>query len=211
MVRWLRWHCPPDTGLEIRALAVRGRARYFSVTEAPHNTNFHTWMGKKHFRTPNSGVKGSGANHYLRAPALNEEQQGWMKTDLGVWEPLWSCCPVLATSPGDLLDAGDREGDDQVDHEEYDDNYEFRWKWWVMSKWLDWTLQNHLVSPSCSVASTACSSIHSRIHSTYHVLSGPSSEEHKSLAWSCIIIETKAGSSTGSQAAEELGWESRIK
>ena len=51
-----------------------------SVTEAPHNTNFHTWMGKKQFcffqtaetgnRTPDSGVKGSGANHYPRAPAL---------------------------------------------------------------------------------------------------------------------------------------------
>ena len=79
MVRWLRWHCPPDTGFEIRALAVWGRARYLSITEAPHNTDFHTWMGKKHFcffetaetgnRTPNSGVKGSGANHYPRAPA----------------------------------------------------------------------------------------------------------------------------------------------
>ena len=53
---------------------------YLSVTEAPHNTEFHTWMGKKHFcffqtaasgnRTPNSSVKGSGANHYPRAPAL---------------------------------------------------------------------------------------------------------------------------------------------
>ena len=79
MVRWLRWHCPPDTGFEIRALAVWGRARYLSVTEAPHNTNFHTWMGRKQFcffqtaetgnRTPDSGVKGSGANHYPRAPA----------------------------------------------------------------------------------------------------------------------------------------------
>ena len=77
MVRWLRWHCPPDTGFEIRALAIWGRARYPSVTEAPHNTDFHTWMGKKHFcffqtaetgnLTPNSGVKGSGANHYPRA------------------------------------------------------------------------------------------------------------------------------------------------
>ena len=27
-------------------------------------------------------------------------------------------------------------------------------------------LQNHLVSPNCSVASTTCCSIHSRIHST---------------------------------------------
>ena len=79
MVRWLRWHCPPDTGFEIRALAVWGRACHLSVTEAPHNTNFHTGMGKKHFcffqtaetgnRTPSSGVKGSGANHYPRAPA----------------------------------------------------------------------------------------------------------------------------------------------
>ena len=44
-----------------------------------YNTDFHTWMGKKHLRffqtaetgnrTPNTGVKGSGANHYPRAPA----------------------------------------------------------------------------------------------------------------------------------------------
>ena len=80
----MRWHCPPDTGFEIRALAVWGRARYLSVTEAPHNTNFHTWMGKKQFcffqtagtgnRTPDSGVKGSGANHYPRAPAQKHRQ-----------------------------------------------------------------------------------------------------------------------------------------
>ena len=77
MVRWLRWHCPPDTGFVIRTLAVWGRARYLSITEAPHNTDFHTWMGKKHFlflsnrrnREPNPGVKGSGGNHYPRAPA----------------------------------------------------------------------------------------------------------------------------------------------
>ena len=81
MVRWLRWHCPPDTGLKIRALAVWGRARYLSATEASPNTDFHTWMGKKHFcffqtaetgnRTPNSDMKGGGANHYPRAPALS--------------------------------------------------------------------------------------------------------------------------------------------
>ena len=85
MVRWLGWHCPPDTGFEIRALAVWGRARYLSVTETPHNTDFHTWMGKKLFfcffqtaetgnRTPNSGVKGSDANHYPRTPALYSKQ-----------------------------------------------------------------------------------------------------------------------------------------
>ena len=72
----VRWHCPPDTGFEIRARVVWGRTRYLSITEAPHNTEFHTWMGKKHFcffqtaetgnRTPNFSMKGSGANHYPR-------------------------------------------------------------------------------------------------------------------------------------------------
>ena len=80
MVRWVRWHCPPDTGFEIRALAVWVRARYLSVTEAPNNAEFYEWMQKKRFgfvqidktekRTPNSGLKVSGANHYPRAPAL---------------------------------------------------------------------------------------------------------------------------------------------
>ena len=59
-------------------MAVWGRARYLSVTEALQNTDFHTWLGKKHFlflsnrrvREPNSGVIGSGANHYPRASAL---------------------------------------------------------------------------------------------------------------------------------------------
>ena len=54
----MRWHCPPATGLEIWALAVWGRARYLSATEAPHNTKFHTWMGKKHscfFQTAENG------------------------------------------------------------------------------------------------------------------------------------------------------------
>ena len=65
------------------------------------------------------------------ALCMYEEQQGWMKTDLGALEPLWSCCPVLSTSLVDLLDDVNWEGDDHVDHEEYDDTYEFRWKWWV--------------------------------------------------------------------------------
>ena len=39
MVRWARWHFPPDTWFEIRALAVGGRARYLAVTEAPQITD----------------------------------------------------------------------------------------------------------------------------------------------------------------------------
>ena len=109
MVRWLRWHCPPDTGFEIRALAVWGRARYLSVTEAPHNTNFHTWMGKKQFcffqtaetgnRTPDYGVKGSGANHYPRAPALaafktTEYSQVSKLNLINAFLHMVLCCPM---------------------------------------------------------------------------------------------------------------------
>ena len=97
----MRWHCPPDTGFEIRALVVWGRARYLSVTEAPHNTEFYTWMGKKHFcffqtaetrnRAPNSGVKGSGANHYPKAPA--RPWQGKMPLLCEAWPvALYSVC-----------------------------------------------------------------------------------------------------------------------
>ena len=43
---WGWWDEWDETGFEIRALTVWGRARYL---EAPHNTEFHTWMGKKHF------------------------------------------------------------------------------------------------------------------------------------------------------------------
>ena len=49
MVRWVRWHGPPDTGFYIQTLEVWGRARYLSATEAPHNTEFYEWIGKKHF------------------------------------------------------------------------------------------------------------------------------------------------------------------
>ena len=109
MVRWLRWHCPPDTGFEIRALAVWGRARYLSLTEAPHNTDFHTWMGKKQFcffetaetgnRAPNSGVKGSGANHYPRAPALEGKQHKWLCENNGLKVRAAKCiCHLRAIS-----------------------------------------------------------------------------------------------------------------
>ena len=41
----VRWHCPADTGFEIRSLAVRGRARYHLTAIL----NFHEWAEKKHF------------------------------------------------------------------------------------------------------------------------------------------------------------------
>ena len=49
MVRWMRWHCPPDTGFEICTLAVWGRARYLSGTDSPHYTESLRVSGGKHF------------------------------------------------------------------------------------------------------------------------------------------------------------------
>ena len=46
MVRWMRWYCSLDTVFEFRALAVWGRVRYFSVTEAPHNIE-SLWVSKE--------------------------------------------------------------------------------------------------------------------------------------------------------------------
>ena len=93
---WDEW----DDTVEIRALAVFGRARDLSVTEVPHNTEVYEWMEKKHFgffqtaetgkRTPNSGVKGSGANHYPwvfagRTPLFGCSQlRGYARSTIGV-------------------------------------------------------------------------------------------------------------------------------
>ena len=49
---WGLWDEWDDTALqtkfEIQTLEVWGRARYLSVTEAPHITAFYEWMGKTH-------------------------------------------------------------------------------------------------------------------------------------------------------------------
>ena len=73
MVRWLRWHCPPDTGLDIQALSEAEHATSRS-RRLPTILTFTRGWGRNIFsffqtagtgnRTPASGVKGSGANHY---------------------------------------------------------------------------------------------------------------------------------------------------
>ena len=58
MVRWVRWHCPPDTRFEIQTLEVWGRARYLSVTEVSHNTEFTSGWGSNiclSFKPPRPG------------------------------------------------------------------------------------------------------------------------------------------------------------
>ena len=90
MVRWLRWHCPPDTGFEIRAQAVWGRSRYLSVTEAPHNTDFHTWMGRKQFLfLSNRRDREPKLEMLIELPASTDEKifimKNWHLKNWSIW------------------------------------------------------------------------------------------------------------------------------
>jgi hypothetical protein len=62
----------------------------------------------------------------LEKPKPYDERQGWIRTDQGVLEPLWSRGPVLPTSLVDFLTTGDREAEDEVDDDEgEDDEFDF--------------------------------------------------------------------------------------
>ena len=104
MGRWVRWHCPPDTGFEIQTLGDWGRARYFPVTEVLHNTEFYEWMVKKYFcffqiaetgkRTPNSSVNAAmvtttpGPPHkYIK---LGQENESGFRPPLCTYKLNWA-------------------------------------------------------------------------------------------------------------------------
>ena len=46
----MKWHCPPNTGSEFRALVVWSRARYLPVPDAPHNIGSFCVSGEETFR-----------------------------------------------------------------------------------------------------------------------------------------------------------------
>ena len=82
------WHCLPDTRLEIRTLAVWGRARYVSVTEAPHNIEslrvsveeafrfFKIWMPERVTNPQSATFQAGSFNHCTRDPALSVRERG---------------------------------------------------------------------------------------------------------------------------------------
>ena len=80
MVWWMWWHCPPDTGTEIRVLEVWGRARYLSstylsVTEVPHNIESLRVSGEEIMpewgSNPRSPTfQADSFNHHTRDPPL---------------------------------------------------------------------------------------------------------------------------------------------
>ena len=80
----VRWPCPPATEFEIRALAVWGRAHYFSVTDFPRNIEsvrvsgeetcsfFDTWELQWGLNPWSPTFQAGSFNHCTRAPALDE-------------------------------------------------------------------------------------------------------------------------------------------
>ena len=80
MVRWMRWHRPPDTGFEIRALAVWGRDATSRARRLPTIFYFYEWAGSCFFETwrpewgsnPRSPTfQARSFNHCTRTPAPN--------------------------------------------------------------------------------------------------------------------------------------------
>ena len=76
IVRWVRWHCPWDTGFEIHTLEVCDRSRRLPtilsfLRVGGEETLLFLWNRRDRETNPGLySVKGSGANHYPRAPAL---------------------------------------------------------------------------------------------------------------------------------------------
>ena len=44
--------------------------------------------------------------------------KSWIRTEDGVWEPVWSCDAALPNSLVDLLDTGDREDEEEEENKE---------------------------------------------------------------------------------------------
>ncbi|KAK2183014.1 hypothetical protein NP493_328g05006 [Ridgeia piscesae] len=57
----------------------------------------------------------------LEKPKSYDDGQGWMRTEDGVLEPVWSCGAVLPNSLVDLLDTGNREEEEEFDFDDYND------------------------------------------------------------------------------------------
>ena len=80
MVRWIRWHCPPDTEFAIRALAVWGRHATYRSRRLPTIFNLHewaeifcffeTWIPERGLNPRSATFQAGSFNQCTRAPAL---------------------------------------------------------------------------------------------------------------------------------------------
>ena len=85
----MRWHCPPDTAFEIRALAVWGRTRYPSQRH-PTILNLYEWAGKKLFCFFETWRPEGGGGLSPRSPTFQAGRFNHC-TRAHSWDiPLWS-------------------------------------------------------------------------------------------------------------------------
>ena len=92
MVRWMRWKCPPDTGFDIRALAVWSRVRYLSVTQASLNIESLRVNGGETFSISLKLEDQSG----VRARDLRLSKQAASTT--APWPPLPRCDSIICAN-----------------------------------------------------------------------------------------------------------------
>ena len=104
MLRWMRWHCPPDTGFEIRAMAVWGRARYLSFTKALHNIEslrvsgeetfcfFETWRSEWGSSPRSPTFQAGGFNQGPRPHLLKHTTTLFSLSDHDILSREWSYC-----------------------------------------------------------------------------------------------------------------------
>ena len=84
----VRWHCPPDTGLEIWNLVVWGRARYLWVTEAHHNIESLRMSREEAFCFIETWMPERGSNQQAALP-LHQGPRPWsqiLSTILNLYE-----------------------------------------------------------------------------------------------------------------------------
>ena len=112
----MRWHSPPDTEFEIRVLAVWCRARYLSVTEAPHTIEslrvrgggevtvcfFETWRPERGLNPLSTTFQADGLNHCTRGPT----HEGLKHTIVPTYYPENKVDPMLVQCWTRCVDGG---------------------------------------------------------------------------------------------------------
>ena len=83
-MRWMRWHCPPETRFEIR-FRVWGRVRYHSVTAVPHKIDIRETIESE-------ALKKAFFDTLMRWKMYRWWREGGVIGHVGCWE----CFPSLA-------------------------------------------------------------------------------------------------------------------
>ena len=85
-----------------------------------HSKRFDATFDKTIYSLKLFSIYKSADESILEKPNLYDDGQGWIWTEDGVLEPVWSCGTALPNSLVDFLDTGDRD-DEEEEEEEIED------------------------------------------------------------------------------------------